>query len=157
MRTRGMASSPTGRVLARHAERAISEALADMRVVPVNGARQSGKSTLLHQFSRSDEAGWRDLDLPLVRQAAVADPIGFVDYPGMMVIDEIQPVPELLLPIKVQVDGDPRPGRYLLSGSRASASPPGQGTSVTGRQVRQSLHSLTPVSPRTCWARTPGR
>jgi predicted AAA+ superfamily ATPase len=35
----------------------------------------------------------------------------------MMVIDEIQRVPELLLPIKVQVDEDPRAGRYLLSGS----------------------------------------
>jgi hypothetical protein len=34
-----------------------------------------------------------------------------------MVIDEIQCVPELLPPIKVQVDGDPRAGRYLLSGS----------------------------------------
>ena len=53
----------------------------------------------------------------MVRQAAVADPVGFVDYPGRMVIDEIQRVPELLLPIKVQVDADPRPGRYLLSGS----------------------------------------
>jgi uncharacterized protein len=112
-----MASSPIGRVLYRHAERAIGEALADTRVVLVNGARQSGKSTLLRQFARSDAAEWRDLDLPLVRQAAVADPIGFVDYPGRMVIDEIQRVPELLLPIKVQVDGDPRPGRYLLSGS----------------------------------------
>jgi hypothetical protein len=83
----------------------------------VNGARQSGKSTLLRQISRTDASEWRDLDLPLIRQAAVADPIGFVDYPGMMVIDEIQRVPELLLPIKVQVDGDPRAGRYLLSGS----------------------------------------
>ena len=34
-----------------------------------------------------------------------------------MVIDEIQRVPELLLAIKEQVDADPRPGRYLLSGS----------------------------------------
>ncbi len=34
-----------------------------------------------------------------------------------MVIDEIQRVPELLLPIKVSVDNDPRPGRYLLTGS----------------------------------------
>lgn len=112
-----MATSQIGRVLKRHAERAIREALEDTRVVLVNGARQSGKSTLLRQISRTDAAEWRDLDLPLVRQAAVADPIGFVDYPGMMVIDEIQRVPELLLPIKVQVDGDPRAGRYLLSGS----------------------------------------
>ena len=34
-----------------------------------------------------------------------------------MVIDEIQRVPELLLAIKEQVDADPRPGRYLLTGS----------------------------------------
>ncbi|HEV3382313.1 MAG TPA: ATP-binding protein [Trebonia sp.] len=112
-----MVTSPIGRVLARRAERTIREALEDTRVVLVNGARQSGKSTLLRQIARSDAAEWRDLDLPLVRQAAVADPVGFVDYPGMMVIDEIQRDPELLLPIKVQVDGDPRPGRYLLSGS----------------------------------------
>ena len=112
-----MVSSPIGPVLSRHAERTIQEALEDTRVVLVNGARQSGKSTLLRQFARGDSTEWRDLDLPLVRQAAVADPVGFVDYPGRMVIDEIQRVPELLLPIKVQVDGDPRAGRYLLSGS----------------------------------------
>lgn len=34
-----------------------------------------------------------------------------------MVIDEIQRVPELILAIKVQVDEDPRPGRYILTGS----------------------------------------
>jgi predicted AAA+ superfamily ATPase len=113
----GLVTSSFGRVLARRAEPAIREALEDTRVVLVNGARQSGKSTLLRQVARGDAAEWRDLDLPLTRQAAVADPIGFVDYPGMMVIDEIQRVPELLLPIKVQVDGDPRAGRYLLSGS----------------------------------------
>lgn len=113
----GMADSSFGRVLSRHAESAILEALQDTRVVLVNGARQCGKSTLLHQVARADAAEWRDLDLPAVRQAAIADPTGFVDYPDMMVIDEIQRVPELLLPIKVEVDRDPRPGRYLLSGS----------------------------------------
>jgi len=34
-----------------------------------------------------------------------------------MVIDEIQRVPELLLAIKEQVDTDPRPGHFLLTGS----------------------------------------
>jgi predicted AAA+ superfamily ATPase len=85
-----MVSSPIGPVLSRHAGRTIREALADTRVVLVNGARQSGKSTLLRQFARGDSAEWRGLDLPLVRQAAVADPVGFADYPGRMVIDEIQ-------------------------------------------------------------------
>jgi predicted AAA+ superfamily ATPase len=111
------ANSPIGRLLQRHAESAIREALQDTRVVLVNGARQSGKSTLLRQIARADAVEWRDLDSPVIRQAALADPSGFVDYQNMMVIDEIQRVPELLLPIKVQVDNDARPGRYLLSGS----------------------------------------
>ncbi|TYB63360.1 ATP-binding protein [Nonomuraea sp. PA05] len=34
-----------------------------------------------------------------------------------MVIDEIQRAPGLLLAIKAQVDHDPRPGRFLLTGS----------------------------------------
>jgi predicted AAA+ superfamily ATPase len=34
-----------------------------------------------------------------------------------MIIDEIQLVPELLRPIKVEVDLDPTPGRFLLTGS----------------------------------------
>jgi predicted AAA+ superfamily ATPase len=111
------ANSPIGRLLQRHAEQAIREALQDTRVVLVNGARQSGKSTLLRQIARADATEWRDLDSPVIRQAALTDPAGFVDYQEMMVIDEIQRVPELLLPIKVQVDNDTRPGRYLLSGS----------------------------------------
>ena len=51
------------------------------------------------------------------RQAAGADPSGFVAFPELMVIDEIQRAPELLLAIKEVVDTDPRPGRYLLTGS----------------------------------------
>ncbi|MFE5284542.1 AAA family ATPase [Nocardia sp. NPDC056611] len=34
-----------------------------------------------------------------------------------MIIDEVQPVPELLLAIKETVDADGRPGRFLLTGS----------------------------------------
>lgn len=47
----------------------------------------------------------------------MADPDGFVDFPGLMVIDEIQRAPELLLSIKARVDVDPRPGQFLLTGS----------------------------------------
>ena len=51
------------------------------------------------------------------RAAAITDPVGFVDSSELMVIDEIQRVPELLLAIKASVDEDPRAGRYLLTGS----------------------------------------
>ncbi len=92
-------------------------ALTDTRVVVINGPRQSGKSTLVGLLARERSAEWRNLDSDVQRNAAVADPTGFVESDGLMVIDEIQRVPELLLAIKQQVDSDPRPGRYLLTGS----------------------------------------
>jgi predicted AAA+ superfamily ATPase len=109
--------TPFGRVIPRHAELAVADALEDTRVVVVNGARQCGKSTLVRHLARCRSAEWRDLDSPVIRQAAMDDPVGFVDFPGTMVIDEIQRVPELILPIKVQVDSNPEPGRYILTGS----------------------------------------
>ncbi|QVI23899.1 AAA family ATPase [Nocardia tengchongensis] len=106
-----------GPVIPRRAEAAVTEALADTRVVLINGARQSGKSTLVRLVAKGREAEWRDLDVTLTRQAALNDPDGFVDSPNLMVVDEIQRAPELLLAIKAQVDADGRPGRYLLTGS----------------------------------------
>ncbi|GII81950.1 hypothetical protein Sru01_69320 [Sphaerisporangium rufum] len=104
-------------MVARRAESAVAAALGDTRVVLVNGARQSGKSTLVRLLAKGGEAEWRNLDTPADRQAALTDPAGFVAFPELMVIDEIQRVPDLLLAIKEQVDGDPRPGRFLLTGS----------------------------------------
>lgn len=104
-------------LLRRRASGSIDAALSDTRVVLIHGARQSGKSTLAQQVSRQRGGEWRDLDQFEDRRAAHADPVGFVDSDTLMVIDEIQRVPDLLLPIKVAVDADRRPGRYLLTGS----------------------------------------
>lgn len=102
----------------RHAESLVTEALADTRVVLVNGARQAGKSTLTRLAAGERPATViRLLDDPATLQAATDDPTGFVEHDGLMVIDEIQLVPELLRPIKVAVDLDPTPGRFLLTGS----------------------------------------
>jgi len=109
--------TPLGKLLARHSEGAIIEALTDTRVVLVTGPRQCGKSTLVSLVAMGRNAEWRNLDTAATRQAASTDPAGFVDSGELMVIDEIQRVPELLLAIKEQVDSDPRPGRYLLTGS----------------------------------------
>lgn len=113
----GVGSSPLGAVLPRRAADAIADALSDTRVVLVVGARQCGKTTVVRAIAGDRAAEWRNLDASGTRRAAVEDPEGFVDHPGLVVIDEIQRVPELLLAIKEQVDVDPRPGRYVLTGS----------------------------------------
>jgi hypothetical protein len=102
----------------RHAERMAVEALLDTRVVVVNGARQVGKSTLAKLIvERSPGARELYMDDSATRSAAVADPTGFVRHDGLLLIDEIQRVPELLLSIKREVDRDTHPGRFLLTGS----------------------------------------
>jgi predicted AAA+ superfamily ATPase len=102
----------------RHAQALVGEALADTRVILVNGARQAGKSTLT-RLATADIPGTivRLLDDPATLRAAQDEPTEFVAHDGLMVIDDIQLVPELLRPIKVTVDLDPTPGRFLLTGS----------------------------------------
>lgn len=104
--------------LPRRAEELIREALEDTRVVVVNGARQVGKSTLAEIALRSAPGGVaRFLDDPVTRAAAIEDPVRFVQHDGLLLIDEVQRVPDLWLTIKNSVDRDPRPGRFLLTGS----------------------------------------
>jgi predicted AAA+ superfamily ATPase len=108
----------TRELIPRHAERLVAEALADTRVVAVNGARQVGKSTLARTIAAAAQNPLiRLLDDPATLRAALDDPADFVDHDGLLVIDEVQLAPELFRAIKVAVDADPRPGRYLLTGS----------------------------------------
>lgn len=105
-------------LIPRQAESLVAEALDDTRVVLVNGARQAGKSTLTRLVAAKRPGSIiRLLDDPATLRAATDDPTEFVDHDHLMVIDEIQLAPELLRPIKVVVDVDPTPGRFLLTGS----------------------------------------
>ena len=105
-------------LIPRHAQTAVTAALSDTRVVVINGARQTGKSTLA-RLVMADFPGseLRFLDEAPVRAAALADPALFVRHSGLLVIDEVQRAPDLFLAIKHEVDTDPRPGRFLLTGS----------------------------------------
>lgn len=110
-------ASPLGRLVPRRVAALVAEALDDTRVVLVNGARQSGKSTLVRLVADDSGATYRSLDDGVTRRAAHEDPAGFIDVQAPMVIDEVQRVPELLLAIKADVDARPTPGRFLLTGS----------------------------------------
>jgi len=102
----------------RKARQLVAEALADTRVVTLNGARQAGKSTLARLTAQaSPHALVRLLDDPATLRAARDDPASFVEHEGLLVIDEVQLAPDLFRSIKVAVDTDPRPGRFLLTGS----------------------------------------
>src|SRR5260370_27650403 len=96
------------------------QALADTPVVLVNGARQTGKSTLVQSQEVTEQQGRQYLtfDDPGVLAAAKRDPNGFIaGLTTPVTLDEVQHVPELFKPIKVAVDRRRESGRFLLTGS----------------------------------------
>ena len=107
----------------RHLVKHVAEALRDFPVVAVTGARQTGKSTLLQHLPGGARRTYVTLDDPLVAARVQRDPDGFLgDYSTPLAIDEAQRAPDLFRAIKLAVDRDRRPGRYLLSGSATSCS-----------------------------------
>lgn len=123
----------------------VLQALRDTRVVVVVGARQVGKSTLtLEIVSHEHPATAVSLDDSSVRTAAAADPEGFLaGFPGAVLVDEIQRVPDLLLAIKETVDRDETPGRFLVTGSANILTAPRIQEALTGRA---ELITLWPFS-----------
>ncbi|OYT93045.1 MAG: AAA family ATPase [Burkholderiales bacterium PBB3] len=118
----------------------VLEALQTRRVVVLEGARQCGKTTLAKSLPPSPGVIYRTLDDVALQAAARADPHGFVAHgAGLMVIDEIQRAPELLQAIKKEVDENPVPGRFLLTGSARIQSSPGVNESLAGRVAHQRL------------------
>jgi uncharacterized protein len=106
-------------------------ALADTPVVCVLGPRQAGKTTLARMFE--PQYGYVSLDDPAALAFAESDPMGFVSaLPDPVILDEVQGVPELLRAIKLAVDNDRCPGRFLLTGSANLLLLPRLGDSLAG-------------------------
>ncbi|MHB8309982.1 ATP-binding protein [Metallibacterium sp.] len=130
---------------------AVRIALADTPVVCVLGPRQSGKTTLVRHFE--PRYGYISLDDPATLAFAQSDPAGFVAaLPDPVILDEVQRVPELLRTIKLAVDRDRRPGRFLLTGSANLLLLPRLGDSLAGRMEVVELPPLTAAEQ----ARKPG-
>lgn len=128
----------------RHIEPLLSEALADTPVVLLNGARQTGKSTLVQALAKANGQRYLTLDDRVVLAAAKGDPAGFVaGLAGPVVLDEIQRAPELFLDIKAAVDRDRAPGRFLLTGSANVLLLPQLADSLAGRMEILTLWPLS--------------
>jgi predicted AAA+ superfamily ATPase len=97
----------------------VLEALSDSPVVFITGARQTGKTTLVQQIARDEHpAIYRSLDDLTIRSAAQSDPHGFLkNIEGPSIIDEIQLAPELLPAMKLEIDENRQPGRFVIKGS----------------------------------------
>jgi hypothetical protein len=119
----------------------VLDALSDTPVLLLNGARQTGKSTLVKSISEhSHPARYITLDDATVLAAVRNDSAGFLaGMDGPVVIDEVQKAPELFPVIKAEVDRNRNPGRFLLTGSANVFLLPRLSESLAGRMEILSL------------------
>ena len=113
------------------------------RIISLVGARQSGKTTLAQHMS-GPEVEYRTLETEHTQQWAESDPEGFLAHDQqMLIIDEVQRVPRLVRHVKVAVDDDNRPGRFMLTGSADVTRLPQVAESLAGRVSQLRLRPLT--------------
>ncbi len=111
------------------------EALADTPAVLVNGARQTGKSTLVQDAEVvGKQRQYLTFDDPGLLAAAKADPNGFVaGLPLPVTLDEVQHAPEIFPVLKAAIDRKRQPGQFLLTGSANVLLLPKISESLAGR------------------------
>lgn len=108
----------------------------------ITGPRQSGKTTLAR--SAAPNATYLSLEDPDTRSFANDDPRGFLSHLGpQTILDEVQRSPLLFSYLQGVIDADPRPGRFLLTGSSQFEMLDSITQSLAGRA---SLLTLLPFS-----------
>ena len=120
------------------------EALADTPVVLIHGPRQVGKTTLAQQAGKAAGYDYISFDDDVQREAARRDTMGFVaELSDKVILDEVQRVPELFTALKLIVDKNRRPGRFILTGSANVLLVPKLADSLAGRMEILQLYPLT--------------
>ena len=129
-------------ILSRFAIERLRVALGDTPAVLLNGPRQCGKTTLVQQLA-SERRPYLTLDDETVLAAAQADPAGLLRGLEGAVIDEVQRSPALLRALKLAIDRDRQPGRFLLTGSANLLMLPQIADSLAGRMEVVPLQPLS--------------
>lgn len=118
-------------------------ALRSMPVVVVSGARQTGKTTLVHKLLDQKRKFFTLDQLDVLQQAKTNPDSLLSELP--LTIDEVQRAPELLLAIKRKVDSNRVNGSILLTGSANLALMSSVSESLAGRAVYLELPPFSPV------------
>lgn len=112
----------------------IGTRLRDNPVVALVGPRQAGKTTLARGFAEgAGETHFFDLESPsdlarLANPELVLSPLR-----GLVVLDEIQRLPDLFPLLRVLADRPGTPAKFLILGSASSSLVKGAGETLAGR------------------------
>lgn len=138
----------------RHAEASLRRLLEISPVVLIHGPRQCGKTTLARIVGDSQGYEYLSFDDPDILAYATDDPVDFArTLPERCILDEVQKVPKLFSCIKMEVDRERTPGRFILTGSANVFLLPTLSDSLAGRIMMLRLH---PLSQAELARQTPG-
>ncbi len=119
-------------IIDRNLARPLRRRLGHYPVVTVTGPRQSGKTTLCRTVL--PDRPYVSLESLDVRTYAQEDPRGFLqEYRHGAVIDEVQRAPDLTSYLQGEVDENPAPGRFVLTGSQHFGLAEAVNQSLAGR------------------------
>ena len=97
--------------------RHVSKAIERGRVVSLLGPRQCGKTTLARTFAKPGSFSYFDLEDPIDSTKLAQPKNALAGLKGTVVIDEVQRQPELFPILRVLVDRQPLPSKFLILGS----------------------------------------
>lgn len=111
----------------------VAAALERGRGAVLVGPRQVGKTTLARSFVPAGSPAFFDLEDPRVEAQFQAPLLTLEPLRGLVVIDEVQRAPELFKVLRVLMDRDPPPARFLLLGSASPGLLRQSSESLAGR------------------------
>lgn len=124
----------------------VARYLGAFRAVELVGPRQVGKTTLARESVAPGSSHYFDLENPVTRKLFEAAPVETLEkLDGLVVIDEVQHLPQLFEVLRVLIDRPSRinrPGQYLLLGSAAPRTMH-KTESLLGRAITIELSGFT--------------
>lgn len=119
--------------------------LRSFEVVAILGPRQIGKTTLAKQVAERQPGRSHHFDLEdsaaLSRLGSDAD-LALKSLKGLIIIDEVQRLPDLFPTLRVLADRRPRPARFLVLGSASPDLLRQSSESLAGRITYYELNGL---------------
>ncbi len=125
--------------------RIVTRLLEQYPVVAILGARQVGKTTLAREVAERRRGPSRVFDLESPQDRAVlADPTAALEpLRGLVVLDEVQNLPEVFPVLRVLADRRGAPARFLVLGSASESLLRQSSESLAGRIA---FHELGPLA-----------
>ncbi|MDB2613828.1 ATP-binding protein [Chlamydiales bacterium] len=128
--------------LKRHIHKYLNGYLKKYPIITITGPRQSGKTTLAKKTCENYK--YVSLEDPDNLEYATEDPRGFLDANSENVIfDEVQQAPKLFSYLQGEVDKNPKPGRFILTGSQQFLLNQKISQTLAGRTARLTLLPLS--------------